>query len=105
MVNAIAGVLRGCPAAVLEIGGHTDSSGSDSGNLALSQERATAVLAAVRRQDLPLPGVTAKGYGEEQPVADNGTAEGRAQNRRIAFTGAVGEADPGAGSGDVDGSE
>ena len=100
VVNALAGVLRGCPEAVLEIGGHTDSSGSDSGNLTLSQARAEAVLAAVKREDLPLAGLTAKGYGEAEPVADNGTAEGRAQNRRIAFT-----APEGQGSGDGDGSE
>ena len=99
IVNAIAGVLRGCPDAALEVGGHTDSSGSDSGNLALSQQRAEAVLAAVKRKDLPLPGLTAHGYGETQPIADNGTQEGRGQNRRIAFTAAgadeAGEGDDG----------
>ena len=106
VVNAIAGVLRGCPDAALEVGGHTDSSGSDSGNLALSQQRADAVLAAVRRSDLPLPGLAAKGYGEGQPLGDNGTAEGRAQNRRIAFTAGTGEGAANEdGSGDADGSE
>ena len=99
IVNAIAGVLRGCPDAALEVGGHTDSSGSDSGNLALSQQRAEAVLAAVKRKDLPLPGLTAHGYGETRPIADNGTQEGRGQNRRIAFTAAgadeAGEGDDG----------
>ena len=106
VVNAIAGVLRGCPDATLEVGGHTDSSGSDSGNLALSQQRADAVLAAVRRSDLPLPGLAAKGYGEGQPLGDNGAAEGRAQNRRIAFTAGTGEGTANEdGSGDADGSE
>ena len=85
-VTAIAAALRGCPAAAFEIGGHTDSQGSDSGNLRLSTERAEAVLAALRAPDLPLPAVTARGYGEADPVADNATAEGRAQNRRIVFT-------------------
>jgi OOP family OmpA-OmpF porin len=97
VIAALAGVLRGCPDATFEIGGHTDSEGSESGNLRLSQQRAEAVLAAVRRPDLPLAGLAAKGYGEAAPVADNGTAEGRAQNRRIAFTPAaeemVGEGD------------
>ncbi len=101
VVNALAGVLRGCPEAVLEVGGHTDSSGSDSGNLTLSQGRAEAVMAAVRRIDLPLPGLTAKGYGEADPIADNGSAAGRAQNRRIAFKAASG----GDEGGDGDGSE
>lgn len=102
IVSAIAGVLRGCPDAALEVGGHTDSSGSDGGNLALSQARAEAVLAAVKRQDLPLPGLTAKGYGEADPVADNATAEGRAQNRRIAFAAVDGGGSEG---GEGDGSE
>ena len=68
--------LRGCPDAAFEIGGYTDSQGSDSGNLRLSQERAEAVLAALRAPDLPLPGSTAHGYGEADPVADNATADG-----------------------------
>lgn len=102
VVDAIAGVLRGCPDAALEIGGHTDSTGSASGNRALSQQRAEAVLAAVRREDLPLPTVTARGYGEDEPVADNGTSDGRAANRRIAFEAA---APDGGGGEDGDGPE
>ena len=43
------------------------------------------MLAALRADDLPLAAMTARGYGEADPVADNATAEGRAQNRRIAL--------------------
>ena len=82
----------------MEIAGHTDSTGSESGNLRLSQERADAVLAALRAEDLPLPGLTARGYGEADPVADNGTADGRAANRRIAFNLGTAEGDAGDGS-------
>lgn len=85
VVDAVREVLRSCPTAALEIGGHTDSEGSDTGNLGLSQRRAEAVLAALRTEDLPLAAMTARGYGEADPVADNATAEGRAENRRIAF--------------------
>ncbi len=85
-IAAIGEALRGCPDAGFEIGGYTDSQGSDEGNLRLSEARAQAVLTALRAPDLPLSGVTARGYGEANPVADNSTAEGRAQNRRIAFT-------------------
>ncbi|MFO1209073.1 MAG: OmpA family protein [Amaricoccus sp.] len=86
VVAQIAQVLRGCPDAAIEVGGHTDAQGSESGNLRLSQQRADAVLAALRAPDLPLAAMTARGYGEADPVADNGTDAGRQQNRRIAFT-------------------
>ena len=43
------------------------------------------MLAALRADDLPLAGMSARGYGEAEPIADNGTAEGRARNRRIAL--------------------
>ncbi|WP_297972415.1 OmpA family protein, partial [uncultured Amaricoccus sp.] len=89
----IGATLRGCPEAVFEIGGHTDAQGSESGNLRLSQERAEAVLAALRAEGLALPESVARGFGEAEPVADNATAEGRAQNRRIAFT-LTGTAEP-----------
>ena len=83
----------------MEIGGHTDSVGSDGGNQRLSQARASAVLAALRAEDLALPAVTAHGYGEADPVADNATAEGRAKNRRIAFNLVTAEGDTGEGDG------
>lgn len=67
----------------IEIGGHTDSQGSDSFNADLSQKRAEAVLAAMQGAGLPVSHLTAQGYGESQPVADNATEEGREQNRRI----------------------
>ncbi len=83
--------------------------GSDAGNQRLSQARADAVLAALRAENLPLPAVTAHGYGESDPVADNATAAGRAQNRRIAFNLVTAEGDAGdvsaGGSGDGDGPE
>ena len=85
VVASVREVLRACPDAALEVGGYTDSEGSDSGNLRLSQRRAEAVLAALRADDLPLAGMSARGYGEAEPIADNGTAEGRARNRRIAL--------------------
>ncbi len=103
MITTIGGALRSCPDVALEIGGYTDSRGSDSGNLRLSQERAEAVLAALRAPDLPLPNVVAHGYGEADPIADNTTAAGRAENRRIAFELVTAEGDA-QGEGD-DGSQ
>ena len=92
VIEEIGAALRGCPGTAFEIGGYTDSQGSESGNLRLSQERADAVLAALRAQGMALAGWTVRGYGEADPVADNATADGRAQNRRIAFTPLPGDA-------------
>ena len=69
----------------LEIGGHTDSVGNDARNQALSQARAEAVRAALVDRGVRADAVTARGYGENRPIASNNTPEGRAQNRRIAF--------------------
>ena len=96
VIEEIGAALRGCPDTAFEIGGHTNSQGSESGNLRLSQERAEAVLAALRAEGLALAGSVAKGHGEAEPVADNATAEGRAQNRRIAFTPLAAEEGPAA---------
>lgn len=85
VIAAIADALGACPDAAIDVGGHTDSQGSEEGNLRLSQARAEAVLAALRTPGLPLPNLVAHGYGEADPIADNATADGRAQNRRIAF--------------------
>lgn len=74
--------LRMNPDLRIEVAGHTDSSGSDAYNLSLSQRRAEAV-----RRYLVDHGVTnaltSRGYGESDPIADNGTEAGRAENRRV----------------------
>jgi outer membrane protein OmpA-like peptidoglycan-associated protein len=69
----------------VEIAGHTDSDGSEATNLALSQRRADAVRQYLIDNGVDEELVTAVGYGESQPVADNATPEGRAENRRIEF--------------------
>lgn len=64
--------------------GHTDSTGSDSANKTLSENRAKSVWAYLSKHISPVPkDVTIAGYGESRPVADNSTEEGRAQNRRV----------------------
>ena len=70
----------------VEIGGHTDSNGDDASNLELSEARAQAVLDYLVDSGVDPTRLTAVGYGETQPVADNATEGGRAQNRRIEFT-------------------
>ena len=81
-------VLADWPQARVEIGGHTDSQGSDKFNKTLSQKRADSVKAWLTSHYSSINGnnLVTKGYGESQPVASNDTAEGRAQNRRVTFT-------------------
>ncbi|MCP5086027.1 MAG: OmpA family protein [Rhodobacteraceae bacterium] len=85
VLDAIAEIVRECPETEFEIEGHTDSQGSEELNKNLSQARAEAVLSALLSRRILISGLVAKGYGEENPIADNKTEEGRAQNRRIAF--------------------
>lgn len=74
-----------CPSANLEIAGHTDSDGDEEANMALSERRAQAVADYMLRAGLPSERLKAVGYGETQPLANNDTDQGKAQNRRIEF--------------------
>lgn len=74
------------PGVPIEIGGHTDSQGSAAANRTLSESRANAVLQNLVAKGVPAAQLTAVGFGPDRPVADNGTPEGRAANRRIEFT-------------------
>ncbi len=74
-----------CPNAQIVIAGHTDASGDDALNRALSEERAKAVSDYLVKAGLPADRFTATGYGSSQPIATNDTDEGKAQNRRIDF--------------------
>lgn len=76
-------ILKRYPGIQIEIAGHTDSTHSDAYNQRLSSRRAQAVLDYFVTQGIPADSLTAKGYGEATPIADNGTDEGRAQNRRV----------------------
>lgn len=73
------------PDLVVEIRGHTDSDGSAAHNRDLSDRRARAVRATLIRLGVPADRMTARGYGEDMPVASNATPEGKARNRRIEF--------------------
>jgi len=84
-LRQVADALRGEPNLRAEIAGHTDSSGDDAYNQGLSQERASSVLQYLVSQGIERERLVARGYGETQPVADNGTAAGRERNRRVEF--------------------
>lgn len=85
VIDALTEILVDCPPITMEIGGYTDSQGSEGGNQALSQARAEAVLLALQGRRIDVSGFTAVGYGEADPIADNETEEGREANRRIEF--------------------
>lgn len=91
-VDKIADILKSCPDVAMEIGGHTDSQGSEELNKSLSQRRADSVLNALLARRVLTSNLAAHGYGEEQPIADNDTEAGREANRRIEFR-LVGQAD------------
>lgn len=67
----------------VSIEGHTDNSGDPKANKGLSERRAQAVVAALKNAGVAAGRMSAAGWGSEKPVADNGTAEGRAKNRRV----------------------
>lgn len=75
-------LLTDNPSLKIEISGHTDNIGKPADNLALSNNRAKAVVTYLINKKIPAQRLTAKGYGETKPVADNKTEDGRAQNRR-----------------------
>ena len=81
-LNKLAAVLRAGNGSI-RIEGFSDSQGPDAANLALSQKRANAVMVALRAGGLSAARMKASGKGEAQPVADNGSAAGRARNRRV----------------------
>ncbi|WP_421701707.1 OmpA family protein [Aliiroseovarius sp.] len=85
VIDAIVDVMEDCTDVPMEIAGYTDSQGRESMNQALSQSRAQAVLNALLARRVLTENLVAHGYGEADPIADNGTEEGREANRRIEF--------------------
>ncbi len=83
-LTELAGRLKGENRNVyLEVQGHTDSQGSDTYNDKLGQERAEAVRRFLAKQGVALNRIATISYGEAEPVADNTSRDGRAQNRRV----------------------
>jgi OOP family OmpA-OmpF porin len=85
VLNAIIQVMKGNPEIKFEVGGHTDSDGDEAANQTLSQARADAVRIQLISMGIDGNRLTAKGYGETKPMADNKTFEGKANNRRVEF--------------------
>ena len=85
VLDDAAAAILGYENVVVEISGHTDSSGDAVRNLRLSKERAAVVLDYLVDRNVPANRLRAIGYGETAPISDNETAQGRAANRRIEF--------------------
>jgi OmpA-OmpF porin, OOP family len=84
-LERLASVMAECSDFQIEAGGHTDSQGSQGFNADLSRGRAQALVAAMAEAGIDVTSMTARGYGESQPIASNETEEGREENRRIEF--------------------
>ena len=81
----IANILKAYPKVKIKLGGYTDNTGDKASNMKLSGERANNVMAELTKLGVEPGRVTAEGYGDDHPVADNATEEGRAKNRRISL--------------------
>ncbi len=79
----VAKSLAANPGVRVQVGGHTDSKGTEAYNLALSRERAKAVEDFLEANGVSSSQISSRGFGEARPVASNRTEEGRAQNRRV----------------------
>lgn len=86
VLNSVGKVLDEFDQTVVEVAGHTDSTGSDAYNQALSERRASSVATYLASQGVMQQRLITVGMGESLPIADNATAEGRQLNRRVEIT-------------------
>lgn len=83
ILNDAAATLKKNPTIRVEVAGHTDSDGSAEYNESLSARRAQTVFDYLADAGIAVDRMTVRGYGESQPIADNATAAGKAENRRV----------------------
>jgi len=86
VLNSVSKVLKEFDQTIVEVAGHTDNTGSDEYNEALSDRRATAVARYFESRNISSQRLLTIGMGESRPVADNSTADGRQANRRVEIT-------------------
>jgi len=84
-LDRLVGILNDNPQMRIEISGHTDNTGSPQLNLKLSEDRAKAVVEYLVKKGIERTRLEYKGFGPQQPIADNTTADGRTKNRRVEF--------------------
>jgi outer membrane protein OmpA-like peptidoglycan-associated protein len=83
IINQIVEMMKANPGLKIGVEGHTDNVGNPKSNKTLSDERAKAVVTAIVAQGIDTKRLSAAGYGQDKPIADNKTEEGRAKNRRV----------------------
>jgi len=83
IIEQIVQMLKANPDLKLSIEGHTDNIGSPASNKILSEDRAKSVVTAIVSQGIAVERLNPVGYGQDKPIADNNTEEGRAKNRRV----------------------
>lgn len=86
VLDSVGKVMKEFDQTVVEVAGHTDSTGTDAYNQALSERRASSVSQYLQARGVSAQRLMTVGMGETRPVADNGTAEGRQANRRVEIT-------------------
>ena len=86
VLNSVGKVLKEFNKTVVEVAGHTDNTGSDSYNQSLSERRAGSVSTYLQAQGISSQRLITVGMGEQRPVADNNSADGRQANRRVEIT-------------------
>lgn len=86
VLNSVGKVLKQFDKSVVEVAGHTDSTGSEQYNQSLSERRASTVAQYLQAKGVSAQRILTVGMGETRPVADNGTPEGRQANRRVEIT-------------------
>jgi outer membrane protein OmpA-like peptidoglycan-associated protein len=84
-LSEIVNMLKSYPAVKIDVQAHSDNTGSARYNKKLSQKRAESVVDYLRQKNITGSRLTAEGFGEEKPIADNNTKYGRAKNRRVEF--------------------
>lgn len=85
-IATAAAILKAYPAVLVKLGGYTDNQGDADANLKLSEARAKRVMDEIVADGVAAQRLEAKGYGEEFPIGDNATADGRAKNRRTSLS-------------------
>lgn len=83
IIGQIAEMLKASPQLIVSIDGHTDNTGTPARNQTLSKQRADAVVAALMEKGISAKRLSAVGWGQDKPIADNRSEEGRAKNRRV----------------------